>query len=47
MEWTLIIGGLVVSTILFLIYRKSGWTKKLIRTKLESRLLANSNAFYR
>lgn len=44
MEWTLILGGLVVSII---IYSKAGWTKKLIRTKLESRLLANSNAFYR
>ena len=44
MEWTLIFGGLVVSII---IYSKQGWTKKLIRTKLETRLLANSNAFYR
>ncbi len=44
MEWTLIVGGLVVSII---IYTKSGWTKKLIKTKLANRLLANSNAFYK
>jgi hypothetical protein len=43
-EWTLVVFGFIVSVS---IYNRRRWMKKLFRTKLSTRLLANSNAFYK